>query len=116
MKLKAGLENDYAELRANNTKDFYSAGIINYAERWCNMMEERIEKGESVAQAAEETQYAADTDLISGCMFGYSLNVLCQFWEHGAELREWYDSKYDIVEETNTQTNESENEEQVMQM
>lgn len=116
MKIKTGLENSYAELRANNTKDPFGLGIINYAERWCNMMEERIAKGESVAEAAAKTEYAADTDLISGTMFRYSLNVLCQFWEHGEELREWYDSKYSIAEETDTQTNESETEEPVMEM
>lgn len=116
MKIKTGLENACAELRANNAKDAVGLGIINYAERWCNMMEERIANGESVTQAAAETEYAADTELISGTMFGYSLNVLCRFWEHGEELREWYDSKYGIAEETDTQINESEIEEQVMEM
>lgn len=94
MKIKKGLEQDYATLRENNTKDFYSAGVIHYAERWCGMMEQEMEKGTSVAEAATLTEHTADTEGITGFMYGCAVRTLCQFWEHGEELRQWHNQQY----------------------
>ena len=95
MKIKEGHEQEYATLRENNTKDFYSAGIIRYAERWCGMMEQEMENGATVAEAAASTEHTADTEGITGFMYGCAVQTLCQFWEYGEELRQWHNHKYD---------------------
>ena len=94
MKIKEGMELDYASFRENNTKDGYSAGIIRYAERWCGMMELEMENGATVAEAAERTNHTADTEGITGYMYGCAVQSLCQFWEHGEELRQWHNQQY----------------------
>lgn len=95
MKIREGMEQEYATFRDNNTQDGYSEGIINYAERWCDMMEREIKEGTSVAEAAALTEHTADTDGITGFMYGCAVQTLCQFWEYGEELRHWHNSKYD---------------------
>lgn len=99
MRIKKGLENEYASFRDMNTKDVYSTGVISYAERWCDMMEQRIDKGMSVDCAATETKYIADTEGITGFMYGCAVNTLCKFWEHGDELREWHNQKHNYDEQ-----------------
>lgn len=95
MKIKSGLEKDYASFRERNTQEGYGSAIIRYAERWSEMMEQQMEKGATVAEAAEETQYTADTDRITGFMYGCAVQTLSEFWEHGEELREWHNHHYD---------------------
>lgn len=95
MKIREGMEQEYTTFRENNTQDDYSEAVIRYAERWCGMMEQEIEKGTPVAEAAALTERAADTDGITGFMYGCAVQTLCQFWEYGEELRQWHNSKYD---------------------
>ncbi len=94
MKIKEGLEQEYAAFREQNTKDGYSAGVIRYAERWCDMMEQEMDKGDSVAEAAASTEHTADTEGITGFMYGCAVRSLCQFWEHGEDLRSWHNQQY----------------------
>lgn len=102
MKIKDGLEQDYGILRENNTKDFYSAGVIDYLERWANMMEQEINNGATVAEAAVNTRFTADTQGISGFMYGCAVQVLCQFWEHGEQLDEWRSTEYERLGQQNS--------------
>lgn len=94
MRIKKGLESEYKSHRELNTKDEYSKAIVEYAERWCDMMEQRIDQGVSVAESAAETKYEADTEGISGYMYGCAVQTLSMFWEHGEELREWHNGEY----------------------
>jgi len=94
MKIKKEMKQDYATFRENNMKDGYSAGIIRYAERWYGMMEQEMENGATVAEAAERTNHSADTEGITGYMYGCAVQSLCQFWEHGEELRQWHNQQY----------------------
>ena len=94
MKIKEGMEQEYASYRENNARDGYFAGITRYAERWCGMMEQEMENGASVAEAAERTNHTADTEGITGFMYGCAVQSLCQFWEHGEELRQWHNQQY----------------------
>lgn len=92
-RLKAGMETEYQELKDKNFQDFYTGGIIRYAERWGQMMEQEIETGASVTDIADRTSHAADTDGITGYMYGQAVNLLCHYWEHGEELRQWHNQR-----------------------
>lgn len=93
-RLKAGMETEYQELKDKNFQDFYTGGIIRYAERWSQMMEQEIKDGVSVAEAAERTNHSADTDGITGFMYGQAVNLLCHYWEYGEELRQWHNQMF----------------------
>lgn len=94
MKIKKGLEKEYADFRDLNTKDGYSEGVITYAEKWSDLMEQQIEAGASVADAANTTKYEADTLNITGYMYGCAVSTLAHFWEYGEELRQWHNRDY----------------------
>ena len=92
-RVKPELKGAYQEFRTKVCGDFYSAGIIRYAERWAAMMEDKIEAGATVAEAAEATHHLADTENISGFMYGQAVNLLSGYWEHGDELRQWQEQQ-----------------------
>lgn len=84
----------YEDWKANNT-DFYGRGIFKYAEKWADLMEEQIEKGKFVRDIAKDLSNKADTDGITGYMYGASVSILSQCWIYGEELRNWHNKEYD---------------------
>lgn len=74
---------------ANNT-DPYGRGVIEFAATWANLMESRMAKGESLEAIAKETSYQADTDGITGFMYGCAVHMLAHAWQHGEALRRWH--------------------------
>lgn len=94
MKIKAGKEKEYAEFVQINSKDFYSRGVVNYAERWATLMEKEIENGARVADIADKTSNIADTDGITGFMYGCAVSTLSHLWEYGDDLRKWHNGEY----------------------
>lgn len=86
--------NDFVE---KNT-DFYGLGIMKFSERWANLMEERSPDGfnPEVAHAAERD---ADTDGITGFMYGAAVTTLAQTWIYGEDLRKWHNGVYGVAPE-----------------
>lgn len=89
MKIRAGMESVYASVKNEMTQDGRTNDIINYAERWADMMEQRISNGASVSEAAAQTRYEANQENLSWFMYGNAVRVLVNFWDHGEELRQW---------------------------
>lgn len=87
MKIKD--QNAWAEWVANN-QDGYGSGVIRYAERWADLMEARIATGAALADVAQVTSREADTEGITGFMYGAAVAVLASSWERGEELRRWH--------------------------
>ena len=83
----------YEEWKTNNT-DAYGSAIFRYAERWANLMEERIANGEKIEDIAKELSHKADTEGITGFMYGCAVNILSQCWEYGEQLRKWHNKQY----------------------
>ena len=79
----------------NNT-DPYGSAVYIYAKRWANLMEEEIASGKSVSDIAEETSHRADTEGITGFMYGCAVSVLAGCWEWGEELRTWHNLETQI--------------------
>ena len=79
--------------KANNTSS-YGAEIYRYAEAWADLMESRMDGGEVLEDIAGETAHEADTDGITGFMYGAAANILSWGWVHGDRLRRWNNGEY----------------------
>ena len=71
-------------------QDPYGNRCYTYAQEWAELMEARMSLGETIKQCAKETSRIADTDGITGYMYGASVSILSACWEHGEELRKWH--------------------------
>lgn len=89
MKIKQGQE-DAWKCCIKNNQDPYGKASINYAQRWAEAMEREIAEGRSISEVAERTSHEADTEGITGFMYGCAVSVLSGVWEHGEELRQWH--------------------------
>ncbi len=90
MKVKTGMETEYEEYKRINADDAYSHAVVVYGEAWANLMEARLTNGELVREIAKECSHTADTDGITGFMYGCAVSALAHFWEYGEELRRWH--------------------------
>ena len=68
--------------------------VFRFAERWADLMEERIESGERLEDIAKETSHKADTEGITGFMYVVAVNILSRCWVYGEELRKWHNGGY----------------------
>lgn len=96
--IKEGLEKDYEQYKGNNT-DMYSAGIVRYADAWGTLMDAKLAAGEAIPDMAEKSEREADTEGITGFMYGCAVSELARFWAHGDTLRRWHNLKTQIGNE-----------------
>jgi hypothetical protein len=87
------------ELGLKNNQDPYGAAGYRFAELWANLMEEQIAQGKTLAECAETTSHEADTEGITGFMYGCAVSVLAHVWKHGEELRKWHNLDTQIRDE-----------------
>src|SRR5437867_1120933 len=97
MKIKPGLEKEYAEYVKMNSGDDYSKGVVDYTERWVILLEEAIGQQtisntieHTIRSRAKDASHEADTDGITGFMYGCAVQAIAKFWEHGEVLRRWH--------------------------
>lgn len=88
-----GTEEEWNSWR-NVNSDPYGKAIFNYALRWADMMEAAIESGSRLEDVASNLSHEADTDGITGAMYGMAVAVLSQVWIHGDALRKWHNRQY----------------------
>ena len=93
MKLLEGKEADYQSWKAKNS-DGYGMGIFRYAENWADLMEKEMTDGKDVADIADRTSREADTEGITGFMYGAAVSILSSCWVHGEKLRVWHNKQY----------------------
>lgn len=79
--------------------DGYGGAVMTYAERWARLMEGRMNKGEKIAAIADECSHLADSEGITGFMYGCAVNILAQVWVHGEALRLWHNLKTQLRDE-----------------
>ena len=89
MKIKESEQKNFDECKKNNQYDV-GARCVSYAEQWADLMEAEMGKGKTVEECAKETSHTADTDGITGFMYGAAVSILAGCWEHGEELRKWH--------------------------
>lgn len=81
-------------VKAND--DPYGAECVRYAGAWADHMEAHMAKGEALEAIADQTSHDADTDGITGFMFGAAVSMLAKCWIHGEELRRWHNLRSQI--------------------
>lgn len=84
---------------ANPPSEPYGHRVMTYAEDWANFMEREMAKGRTLEDVAESTSHEADTDGITGFMYGAAVSTLAAVWEHGEALRRWHNLKTQIKDE-----------------
>ena len=90
MKLKdAEAQRIWAKSLRNN-QDEYGACGHRYMERWADLMEKKLAAGEKLEDIAKQAGHDADTEGITGFMYGCAVSVLSAVWEHGEALRQWH--------------------------
>lgn len=88
----------YQDWKDKNT-DGYGGAIFRYAENWGKLMQGEISSGKTVAECAEETSRTADTEGLTGFMYGAAVSILSECWKHGAELKAWHNKEYNYAGE-----------------
>ena len=89
---------DWNKDRENNT-DGYGKATLDYAERWADLMEVEIDGGAKLHDIAKRLSHEADSEGITGFMYGAAVSVLARVWEHGQELRTWHNLDIQIGDE-----------------
>jgi hypothetical protein len=78
-------------------KDDYSKACVDYARRWAELMES---KGcDKLEEIADKTSHEADTEGITGFMYGAAVSMLANVWKWGDRLREWHNLDVQIGDE-----------------
>jgi hypothetical protein len=93
MNLLEGKETEYYGWKEKNT-DGYGSACFRYAEHWADLMEKEIKKGNDISEIAESASHEADTEGITGFMYGMAVSILSLCWVHGEKLRLWHNKKY----------------------
>lgn len=98
MKIKNGKEQEYKDWY-NKNLDVYGHAIFSFAERWAELMEEAIDNSEDspmevIIKRADNLCNTANTEGITGHMYGAAVNILSQEWECGEELKKWHNKEY----------------------
>jgi len=89
----------YQDWKDRNT-DPYGNACFEYAEKWAELMEERIADGEKIVNIANETSKIADEEFgVTGFMYGMAVSILAYCWEHGETLRQWHNLDVQIGNE-----------------
>jgi hypothetical protein len=70
--------------------DDYSLAIVEFAERWARLMQSQISQGKTISEIAKQTENEADTEVITGHMYGQAVYLLSKHWIHGEALRTWH--------------------------
>lgn len=73
-----------------SNQDDYGSAVIRYAEAWADLMEQQMSAGASLEDIAEATSNEADTEGITGFMYGCAVQLLATCWEFGEQLRRWH--------------------------
>lgn len=103
--IQPGKEQEYAEYKAKNDDPYGNATVV-YAEQWAYLMEKTIPANATSPQVtrflvdnADRLSHEADTEGITGFMYGCAVSGLAHFWVHGEELRRWHNLKTQIKDE-----------------
>lgn len=77
--------------------DPYGSAIFSYAKSWAELLEARIPESATseqvasvIASHAKEDSHKADTEGITGFMYGAAVSILSRCWIYGEELRRWH--------------------------
>lgn len=100
------VDQDYWDKGLAANKDPYGHRCFTYAEDWANLLEKRIPANATSAEVtrivvdhARNDSATADTDGITGFMYGAAVSILSRVWKWGDELRRWHNLDIQIGNE-----------------
>ena len=96
--MKIANQEAWQSWREGNT-DEYGSAVIRYAEHWADLMEKQMAEGQPLETIAKPTSHEADTEGITGFMYGAAVSVLASCWEYGEQLRRWHNLKTQLQDE-----------------
>lgn len=99
MKIQIGKEEEYQRYRDINSKDEYSKGVLDFTDRWVDLMEKGLSEGLLLENIARDCASKANTEGITEFMYGCAARALSYFWEHGEVFRRWYNLSVQIRNE-----------------
>ncbi|MXQ53293.1 hypothetical protein [Shimazuella alba] len=73
----------------NDEGETYCSVIVDFAERWTDLMEAKMASGARLEDIAKETRKQDNTGLFG---FQYYFGLLVDCWEHGEALLQWSNS------------------------
>lgn len=82
----------WKEFESNNM-DSYGSGVVRFARAWAELMETQM-GDEFKPELAESTSNEADTEGITGFMYGCAVGNLAEMWIWGDQLKKWYNKQY----------------------
>lgn len=71
-------------------QDPYGSACVRYAKAWAEQMETLMSNGATLETCAKAASHDADTEGITGFMYGCAVSMLSQGWVHGEALRRWH--------------------------
>lgn len=79
------------EAETARNQDPMGRAIAAAAERWADLMEQRLASGLSVADVARDAMFDSERghSMLTGAMWGIACQVLGWTWIHGAALVAW---------------------------
>lgn len=80
----------WTEWREANEGEGKGEACLRFAARWARLMDNELSKGAILEDIAESTSYRADTEGITGFMYGVTVSILAECWVHGEALRHWH--------------------------
>lgn len=101
-------------LGMKNNQDAYGHAVYRYASEWATRMEQAMTadfnwspvslEGTSVVaewlqENADRISHEADTEGITGFMYGCAVSTLAGVWIHGEQLRRWHNLKTQLRHE-----------------
>lgn len=80
-------------------RDGYGGGVLTFAEQWARLMQLELANGAKLEDIAHATSSEADTESITGFMYGCAVSILSKCWAHGEALRRWHNLKTQVRDE-----------------
>ena len=82
-----------------NVDDKYGTEINRFSAAWAHIMEKKMEAGAKLEDIVKESDREANTEGITGFMYGAAVSTLAGVWEHGDRLRRWHNVDIQIHDE-----------------
>ena len=75
-------------------RDGYGDAVMRYASTWATLMEQKLATGAKLPDIADKCSHQADTEGITGFMYGCAVSILADVWVGGEALRRWHNGEY----------------------
>ena len=74
--------------------DPYGYAVMRFASTWATLMEQTLATGAKLPDIAHKCSGEADTEGITGFMYGCAVSILADVWIGGEALRRWHNGEY----------------------